>query len=182
MDAAGTNAIRLVEYDPSWPARFSRHAARIAQALEERALMIEHIGSTSVPGLSAKPKIDILLVVSDSSDEGSYVPDLEAAGYELRLREPDFHEHRLLSPPGLGANIHVVSDGCTEIERWLVFRDRLRANAGDRQLYERTKKELARRRWSDTNAYADAKSEVVERIIEAGRRPAGEASSIRTAE
>ena len=91
--------------------------------------------------------------------------------------EPDFHEHRLFSPPGRGANIHVVSLGSSEIERWLTFRDRLRDDASDRQLYEQTKRELARRRWLDTNAYADAKSEFIERLIAAARmtgRPTGE--------
>lgn len=165
----GGREIHLVEYDPSWPDQFAAHAATIAAALGDRALRIEHIGSTSVPGLAAKPKIDILLVVSNSADESSYVPQMEAAGYELRLREPDFHEHRLLSPPGRSANIHVVSLGSTEIERWLTFRDRLRSHAGDRRLYEATKKELARRRWRDTDAYADAKSDVIEGIIAAAR-------------
>lgn len=169
MGDPGGKEIRLVEYDSSWPAQFAEHAAIIADALGDRALRIEHIGSTSVPGLAAKPKIDILLVVSSSAEESSYVPQMEAAGYELRIREPDFDEHRMFSPPGRGANIHVVSAGSIEIERWLIFRDRLRNHADDRQLYERTKKELARRRWRDTDAYAEAKSEVIERIIAAAR-------------
>lgn len=169
MGESGTKEIRLVDYDPSWPARFREHAARIATALGDGVIRIEHIGSTAVPGLAAKPKIDVLLVVSDSADEGSYVPQLESAGYELRLREPDFHEHRLLGPGERDANVHVVSVGCIEIERWLTFRDRLRSHPDDRLLYERTKRELALRRWPSTDAYAEAKSEVVERIIASGR-------------
>lgn len=161
--------IVLVEYDDTWPARYREHATRIEAALGGRAVRIEHIGSTAVPGLAAKPIIDVLLVVADSADEAGYVPDLEAAGYELWRREPEFHEHRLLKPRTRDANVHVVSVGCEEIERWLIFRDRLRASASDRELYERTKRELASRRWPDTNAYADAKSPVVEHIIAAGR-------------
>lgn len=172
MADAGTTEVRLVEYDPSWPIQFAGQAARIAGALGDRAMRIEHIGSTAVPGLAAKPTIDILLVVSDSAEELSYVPQLEAAGYELRLREPDFHEHRLLTPVERNANIHVVSHGCVEIGRWLTFRDRLRSHAHDRQLYERTKKELSLRRWPDTDAYAEAKSQVVERILAAASHDA----------
>jgi GrpB-like predicted nucleotidyltransferase (UPF0157 family) len=169
MGDLGGKQIHLVEHDPTWSTRYAEHADVIASALGDRALQIEHIGSTAVPDLAAKPTIDILLVVADSADEPTYVPQLEAAGYELRLREPDFEEHRLLSPPGKDANIHVVSRGSLEIERWLVFRDRLRSSARDRQLYEQTKKELASRPWPDTDAYASAKSEVIERIITGAR-------------
>jgi GrpB-like predicted nucleotidyltransferase (UPF0157 family) len=90
---------------------------------------------------------------------------LEAIGYVLRVREPNFHEHRMFRTPELDVHIHVLSDGSTEIDRYLVFRDRLRANSNDRCDYEATKRELATRSWSDMNAYADAKSTVIERII-----------------
>ncbi len=88
------------EYDPAWPCLFEREAQRIRGALGERALMVEHVGSTSVPGLAAKPIIDILLVVADSADEASYVPDLEAVGYVLRIREPEWHQHRVFKGAG----------------------------------------------------------------------------------
>ncbi len=165
--------IRLVEYDASWPAQFATHAAAIVAALGGQALLIEHIGSTSVPGLIAKAKVDILLVVPNSADEPAYLPQMEAAGYQFRLREPHWHEHRLFSPPERNANIHVVSQGCAEIERWLTFRDRLRSDRGDRELYANTKQELAGQRWPDTNAYADAKGEVIERIISGARSEDG---------
>ncbi len=165
--------IRLVEYDASWPAKFATHAAAIAAALGGQALLIEHIGSTSVPGLIAKAKVDILLVVPNSADEPAFLPQMEAAGYQFRIREPHWHEHRLFSPPERDANIHVVSQGCTAIERWLTFRDRLRSDRGDRDLYASTKQELAGQRWPDTNAYADAKGEVIERIIAGGRSEDG---------
>jgi len=160
--------IRLVEYDSSWPARFASHAARISAALGDEALRIEHIGSTAVPGLVAKATVDVLLVVANSANEPAYRPQLEATGYELRIREPHWHEHRLFSPRERDANVHVVSRGCSEIERWVSFRDVLRNDAKDRELYARTKRDLARRAWRDTDAYAEAKGEVIERIIARG--------------
>ncbi len=161
--------VQLVEYDPSWPEQFAREARRIRSALGRRALRIEHIGSTSVPGLVAKPILDILLVVTDSSDEATYVPALESAGYVLRIREPNWHEHRLFKGPDTNVNVHVFSTGSVEIERNLAFRDRLRANAVDRELYERTKRELAAKNWKFVQNYADAKSDVVEAILARAR-------------
>jgi GrpB-like predicted nucleotidyltransferase (UPF0157 family) len=103
--------INIVEYDPAWRESFLREAKRIRESLGEGALQVEHIGSTSVPGLVAKPIIDILLVVADSSDESSYVPALEAAGYILRIREPEWHEHRLFKGPDTNINMHVFTKG-----------------------------------------------------------------------
>jgi GrpB-like predicted nucleotidyltransferase (UPF0157 family) len=161
--------IFLAEYDAGWPATFAAEAERIAGALSERALRVEHVGSTSVPGLAAKPIVDILLEVSDSSDEAAYVPALESAGYVLRIRELAWYEHRLLKRPGAEINLHVFGRGCSEITRMLAFRDRLRTNAEDRELYERAKRELARRQWKYVQNYADAKSEVVEAILARAR-------------
>jgi GrpB-like predicted nucleotidyltransferase (UPF0157 family) len=160
----------LVEYDPEWPRLFVRDAERIRAALGDRALMIEHVGSTSVPGLAAKPKIDILLEVADTRDEATYVPALEAAGYVLHIREPGWFEHRLFKGPETDVNLHVFSTGCEEIERMLRFRDHLRANPADRDLYLRTKRELAQRSWQYTQHYADAKSQVVEEILRRASR------------
>ena len=87
--------ITLAEYDPQWPALYDREAARIRAVLGDTAVRVEHVGSTSVPGLAAKPIIDILLAVPDSADEQTYVPALQATGYVLRIREPDWFEHRL---------------------------------------------------------------------------------------
>jgi GrpB-like predicted nucleotidyltransferase (UPF0157 family) len=155
----------LVESDPDWPAQFLREAERIRSALGERALRVEHIGSTSVPGLAAKPVIDVLLVVRDSADEAGYVPALEDAGYLLRIREPDWQEHRLLKRSHPEIQIHVFSADCPEIERVLGFRDRLRSNPADRGLYASVKRELAERTWKYTQNYADAKTAVVEEIL-----------------
>jgi GrpB-like predicted nucleotidyltransferase (UPF0157 family) len=156
--------INLVDYDPDWPALYEREAERIRGALGDRARLLEHAGSTSVPGLAAKPTIDIVLAVPDSSDESAYVPALEAAGYVLRIREPDWYEHRLFKGPDTNVNLHVFSEGCEEIDRMLVFRDRLRTNEADRELYERKKRELAALKWEFVQDYADAKTEVVKEI------------------
>src|SRR5262249_31921749 len=137
----------------------------IRAALGGRVLLLEHVGSTSVPGLAAKPRIDILLVVADSSDEPSYVPPLEATGYRLHIREPNWYEHRVFKGPDTDVNLHVFSPQCVEITRMLGFRDWLRTHDDDRQLYERTKRELARMDWTYTQNYADAKTTVVEEIL-----------------
>jgi GrpB-like predicted nucleotidyltransferase (UPF0157 family) len=167
--------ITIADYDPEWPAKFERHAGIIAGALGATAVSIEHIGSTSVPGLAAKPIIDILAVVPDSADESSYLPQLQAAGYVLRVREPEWNEHRMFRTPERDVHVHVYSVGCPEIQRNLAFRDRLRRNPGDLRRYERTKRELAARSWPDMNDYANAKTEVVESILAAAEGP-GETS------
>ena len=161
--------IRLADYDPTWPQLFEREAARIRAALGEDAVLIEHVGSTAVPGLAAKPRIDIVVAVADSSDEASYVPPLESAGYVLRIREPNWHEHRVLKGPDVDVNLHVFSADCIEIDRLVRFRDHLRRNDEDRLLYERTKRALAQRTWRFTQHYADAKTEVVEDILARAR-------------
>lgn len=157
--------IRIVDYDPRWPELFRQHAARIAAALGSTALRIEHIGSTSVPGMPAKPIIDILLVVPDSGKEETYLPALQTAGYQLRVREPDFDQHRMLRTPNKDVHIHVFSPGSKEIARYLIFRDRLRTDAAGHDMYASTKRQLASRDWPDMNAYADAKTSVIEQII-----------------
>jgi len=159
--------IRIVDYNPDWPAQYQHHASIIAAALGNILLRIEHIGSTSVPELAAKPIIDILVVVADSADETSYLPALESAGYELRVREPNFYEHRMLRTPAKDVHIHVYSVGVPEIERNIAFRDRLRTHPDDRKRYEETKRTLAKQSWSNMDAYAQAKTEVIETIISA---------------
>jgi GrpB-like predicted nucleotidyltransferase (UPF0157 family) len=158
-------AIVVADYDPAWPGRFRREEAKIRTTLGEAALAIEHIGSTSVPGLAAKPIVDILLVVEDSGEEASYLPTLEEAGYVLRVREPDFHEHRMFRTPEKDVHLHVYSAESPEIDRYLLLRDRLRENGKERNLYVRTKRELARRDWPSMQHYAEAKTEVIEGII-----------------
>jgi GrpB-like predicted nucleotidyltransferase (UPF0157 family) len=157
--------IVVADYDPAWPGWFERAAEGIRAALGETALEIHHVGSTSVPGLMAKPLIDIDLVVADTTNEEAYVPKLEAAGYVLRVREPDWFEHRMLrgfEPP---VNLHVFPPECSEVEQMVLFRDWLRTNDADRELYARTKRELGGQEWKYVQNYADAKTEVVREII-----------------
>ena len=161
-----TSPIPFVESDPEWPALFAREEARIRAILGDRVLRLEHTGSTSVPGLAAKPIIDMTMIVADVLDEPAWVPDLEAAGYRLVIREhePEWYDHRVLKGPDTNVNLHVFSAGCVELERMVGFRDWLRANDEERDLYRDTKRELAARRWDYLQRYADAKGEVVEAI------------------
>lgn len=160
-----TEPITIVDYDPEWVHLFTSEASRLKSVLTDRILLLEHVGSTSVPGLAAKPKIDMLLVVANTADEAAYVPDLEAAGYILRIREPEWYEHRVFKGPDTDINLHVFSEGCPEIDRMLLFRDWLRSNVADRHLYEQTKRELARQQWTYMQHYADAKTNVVKTIL-----------------
>jgi len=162
--------ILLTEYDPEWPQLFEREADRIRIALAVRALQVEHVGSTSVPGLAAKPVIDMVLVVVDSGDEPAYVPDLEAHGYVLRIRESDWFEHRVFKGPDTNVNLHVFSNDCSEVQVMLDFRDWLRENDADRDLYEHVKRDLAAQDWKYVQNYADAKNGVIEQINARARR------------
>ena len=157
--------IEIVEYDPQWPTMFQQHTERITHALGSAALQIEHIGSTSVPELGAKPIIDILLVVKDSNNEAAYLPYLEGAGYALRVREPDWHEHRMLRTPEKDVHLHVFSAGSSEIDQNLIFRNHLRENRDDLELYEETKRRLASQDWQSMQDYANAKTEVIQQIM-----------------
>lgn len=167
--------ILLVAYDPQWPELFRREAGKIRSALGSGALLIEHAGSTAVPGLLAKPVIDIVLAVADSADEDTYLPALERGGYEFRIREPAWYEHRMFQGPETETNLHVFSAGCAEIERMLLFRDWLRGHPADRDLYARAKRELARREWKDVQNYADAKSGVIAEILARGGKKGSDA-------
>jgi GrpB-like predicted nucleotidyltransferase (UPF0157 family) len=167
------SSITLLEYDIAWPEKFAREAKRIRATLGNQASMVEHVGSTSVPGLVAKPIIDILLAVANSADESSYVPALEAAGYVLRIREPDWYEHRLFKGPDTNINLHVFTRGSEEIRKTLMLRDWLRTNKADRELYARSKRDLASKKWRYVQNYADAKTEVIEGILERAKASTG---------
>lgn len=157
--------IHVVEYDPRWAQLFVREAELIRSALGHRVLRVEHAGSTAVPALAAKPVIDIVLVVVDSREESAYAPDLEAAGYCLCIREPEWHEHRMFKRPEPETNLHVFSRDCPEVDRMLIFRDWLRADPTDRDLYARAKLALSQKCWERVQDYADAKTSVVEEIM-----------------
>jgi GrpB-like predicted nucleotidyltransferase (UPF0157 family) len=155
-------AIVIVDYDAGWPSRFVSHRNRVARALGPVARSIEHIGSTAVPGLAAKPIIDLLVAVRDPDDESVFVSAMHSAGYHLRVREPG---HRMFRTPERDVHVHVWQDSDREISRHLRFRDRLRTSVEDRLAYEQLKRELAQREWDDMNQYADAKSQLIEQIL-----------------
>lgn len=154
--------ITIADYDPFWAQRFAVEHARIALALGRRARSVEHIGSTSVPGLAAKPIIDIMVEVDDPNDDASHGPSLEGAGYQLRVIEAD---HRMYRTRERDVHVHLWRSGSADISRHLAFRDRLRGSDQARGLYERTKRDLAARAWADTNDYAEAKSAVIAEIM-----------------
>jgi GrpB-like predicted nucleotidyltransferase (UPF0157 family) len=161
--------IVIVDYAPAWAGRFEVERERIERALGAAALSIEHIGSTAVPGLAAKPIIDVLVTVEDPDDPG-LVPPLEAAGYELRVREPG---HRMFRTPARDVHVHVWAETDPEVGRYLAFRDQLRRSQADRAAYEQLKRALAVRDWNDMNEYADAKGELIAAILAAAETGAG---------
>lgn len=160
------NTVYLADYDPAWPLTFARLADDIHRALGEAVCLLKHVGSTSVPGLAAKPIIDMVLAVADSSEERTYIPQLETLDYYLKIREPDWFEHRVLKLSEPQVNLHVFSVGCTEIDQMLTFRDWLRRHPEDLKLYETTKRELSQQTWKYIQNYADAKSAVVREIMD----------------
>lgn len=166
----------IADYDQAWPQRFELERDRIKRALRGVARRIEHVGSTSVPGLAAKPIVDLLVAVDDADDEQAFGPELQRAGYELRVREP---RHRMYRTPQLDVQVHVWSDDDREVARYLAFRDRLRESSADRGEYERLKRSLAQREWSDINRYAQAKGPLIEAILARAAGP--DASPIRAA-
>jgi GrpB-like predicted nucleotidyltransferase (UPF0157 family)/predicted enzyme related to lactoylglutathione lyase len=155
----------LADPDPAWPQTAARLAGDIRRALGDRARLVAHVGSTSVPDLPAKPVLDLLLAVDDPADEATYVPALEALGYELRVREPEWHQHRLLKRGDPEVNLHVFCLGSEEVDRMIAFRDHLRSDPPDRERYALTKRELAGQTWEFVQDYADAKSDVVAEIM-----------------
>lgn len=157
--------VEVVPYDAAWPRLFAAEEAKIRAALGSSALLIEHVGSTSVPGLAAKPVIDVQLAVRESADEDAYRPALEHAGYRLIVREPEWFEHRLFKGVAPETNLHVFSAGCAELDRCRLFRDWLRIAPQDLALYARTKQGLATRTWVHVQDYANAKQGVIAEIM-----------------
>jgi len=166
-------ALEVVDYDYEWPVIFAEHRDRLAGALQGVSVDIEHIGSTSVPGLAAKPIIDIVVAVDDITAEEDYLPQLLVAGYVLRVREPG---HRLVRTPELDVHVHIYGKGDPAVTNYLLLRDRLRSDAGDRELYARTKRELIAQGFDDMNAYSDAKSEVIAGVLGRAREAKAKAN------
>ena len=158
--------IVLVEHTATWADVFATHRSRVAAAVGLASRGIEHIGSTSVPGLAAKPIVDVLLLVDDITAESKYLDPLTRSGYVVRVREPG---HRMLRTPELDVHLHVFEPGTPAAEDLLLLREHLRRHEADRDLYERTKRDLAGRDWPDMNAYANAKSEVIAHILHRAR-------------
>ena len=131
--------IEVVDADPAWPEVYADIADRIRAALGVRALGVEHVGSTAVPGLPAKPVIDIDLTVADPADEPAWLPDLETLGFELRIRETWWHEHRALRLGRPPANLHVFGPDSPELVRHRIFRDWLIEHPEDRDRYRAAK-------------------------------------------
>ena len=127
--------IVLCDYNEVWATDFEEIRSRLIGELGKPASKVEHVGSTSVPGLSAKPIIDILLVVADSANEEAYSDQIQRCGFSFHRREPDWYEHRLFKLRSPATNLHVLSEGCIEIERMLRFRDFLRRDANAREIY-----------------------------------------------
>lgn len=155
----------MVEHDPAWARTYEAEANRIRSALQGRVLLVAHVGSTAVPDLLAKPVIDILLVLADTIGEPEYVPALESVGYRFHLREPDWHQHRLLKKDTPAVNLHVFPEDSDEPGRMIRLRDRLLTDRSCKSRYEEVKRSLATGRWSTVQAYADAKTGVIREIL-----------------
>ncbi|MFD1505031.1 GrpB family protein [Georgenia yuyongxinii] len=151
----------LAAYDPAWASKYAVHEARVRAAVGSAAVAVEHIGSTSVPGLAAKPIIDILVTVADITAEEDYLEPLLASGYEMRVREPG---HRMVRTEQRDVHVHILELEDPAAGDYLLLRDHLRIDQADRELYEATKRDLTRRDWPDMNAYADAKTAVIDEI------------------
>jgi GrpB-like predicted nucleotidyltransferase (UPF0157 family) len=158
--------VHVVAYDPAWPTAYAALAARVRAALGERVLGLEHVGSTAVPGLAAKPVLDAVLTVADPAEEAAYVPALEATGLVLRIREPGWEEHRMLTRPDRSVNLHVFGPGAQEPRRQVAFRDWLRAHPDDRDAYGALKTRLATRGFEQVMDYNNHKAALVYDLYE----------------
>ncbi|RFA07190.1 hypothetical protein B7R21_16500 [Subtercola boreus] len=171
IGGAEAGRLELHSYDEHWVSAYLDHRRRIAEALSAVRTDIEHIGSTSVPGLAAKPIVDIVVTVDDITAEEDYLPALLAAGYELRVREPG---HRLVRTPERDVHVHIYERNAPAVGEYLLLRDHLRGDPRDRALYESTKRELLSRQWNDMNEYAEAKTDVIREIKARARAARGD--------
>ena len=156
--------VMLVEHDREWIFDYELEAKSIKNALGAPVIDIQHIGSTSVAGLKAKPIIDIDVQVPDSSNEDAYVPALTSVGYRHVLREPWWNGHRMLVRGDGGVNLHVFQAGSPEPLRHLLFRDWLRTHPDDRDLYAAAKRRLAVETADDPDSYNLDKNAVIDDI------------------
>jgi GrpB-like predicted nucleotidyltransferase (UPF0157 family) len=165
------DVIRIVDYDPAWPAQFERWRDRLWSALGHTALRIEHVGSTSVPGLAAKAIIDIQVSVSDIDDEARYVPQIEETGVQLRSRDAVHRYFRPYPDRPRDVHVHVCAAGSDWEREHLLFRDYLRMHPGARHRYAAAKRQAAEL-WADDGwAFTDAKSDAVLTILDEAKEP-----------
>lgn len=163
--------IKIVTYDKVWPERFKHEAKKIREALGGHASRVDHVGSTAIKDMSAKAIIDIQVSIDNPDDETTFLPQLEAQGYQLRVREKG---HRMLRTPALDVHIHVCKTGSDWERRNLLFRDWLRTNKQDHGAYSRLREELANSKWETMNHYADAKSDLIQEITRRAEKWAAE--------
>ena len=164
--------IEIAPYDERWPQLFAAWNSRLAEALGDTARHIDHVGSTAVPGLPAKPTIDIQISVDDLEDESRYVPSIEALGVQLRSRDREHRFFRPLSGLPRDVHIHVCPAGSEWERRHLLFRDRLRTDAHAREAYTRAKLSAAARWRDDRIAYTEAKDHQIRELMAVAERSA----------
>lgn len=168
-----SDAIVLVAPDPGWPAAYALARDEILSFLPMPPLLIEHIGSTAVPGLAAKPVIDIIVLVAHMAPALAAISQLERIGYEFRpeVSSPTRLFLRRYGADGVRTHhLHIHTDH-GDVRRHLLFRDRLRADATTRQHYEALKRDLARRHAGDREAYAKGKDAFIDAVVRAAGGP-----------
>ncbi|MDW5596621.1 GrpB family protein [Conexibacter stalactiti] len=155
--------IVLLPHDPAWAARAEQLIAQVRAAFDGIAVRPAHVGSTAVPGLAAKPIVDLQAATTTppGGEEARLTAALAPLGFELRVREPD---HLMYRTPARDVHLHLWEAGSEHERRHLLFRDHLRADAADRERYAAVKRELAARDWDDMNDYAQAKDAVIAEI------------------
>lgn len=172
------STVAVVPYDPAWPVQFQAIADHLEAALADVPLVgIEHVGSTSVPGLAAKPVIDIDVVVEREHVEAA-IEALIAAGYRHRGNLGIEDRESMAEPGGVRRNVYVTVNGCLALRNHLAGRDTLRNHSVLRDRYAARKTELAAQPWEDTDDYAVAKSDVIQEILEAAGLSADDRAAI----
>jgi len=165
--------ITIVPYDPSWPVFYEEEKSRILQAIGEFVVDIDHIGSTAVPGLSAKPIIDIMAGLRGPSDAEVCLPLLGELGYDDVTPEPEEDDWYYCLGRGIhsiGYHLHLVKAGSQFQERHILFRDYLRTSQEDARRYQALKERLAFEYRDMREEYTNAKTEFIESIIEKAKK------------
>lgn len=166
----GVEPIELAAYDPIWPRRFEQWSESLLAALPERPSLIAHVGSTAVPGLPAKPVIDILVSVADPDEEAGYVPAIEDLGVQLRSRDDQRRFFRPFAGRPRDVQIHVARSGGDWERRHLLFRDYLRAHPRAAAEYLEAKRAAAATWADDRYAYTDAKGVTIRKLMAEAER------------